>query len=174
MIQFERWHQIEQICEAALKRQVSERAAFLKEACGEDEALRQEVEQLLAHEETAEAFLEVPALEAAAKVLAEAQGGSRAGQQLGAYRILSLLGAGGMGEVYLAKDTSLDRKVAIKFLPPESTANEQAKRRLIREAKAAAKLDHPNICSIYDIAEDNGANFIVMQYVEGENLASRI
>ena len=123
MIQSERWRQIEQIWEAALKRQPSERAAFLKEACGQDEALRREVEQLLAHEETAKVFLEVPALETAAKVLAEDQGASRVGQQLGAYTILSLLGAGGMGEVYLAKDTMLDRKVAIKFLPLESTAN---------------------------------------------------
>src|SRR4029453_6166638 len=100
--------------------------------------------------------LEVPALETAAKVLGEAQGTSRVGQQLGAYTILSLLGAGGMGEVYLEKDPKLARKDAIKFLPPESTANEQAKRRLIREAKAAAKLDHPNICSIYEVAEKNG------------------
>ncbi|MEK6323140.1 MAG: protein kinase [Acidobacteriota bacterium] len=90
------------------------------------------------------------------------------------YRILSPLGAGGMGEVYLAEDTKLDRKVAIKFLPPESTADEQAKKRLVREAKAAAKLDHPNICSVYEIGEADGRSFIVMQYVEGETLASRI
>jgi serine/threonine-protein kinase len=143
MIQSERRYQIEQICEAALKRQGSERAAFLKEACGEDEALRREVEQLLSHEETAKTFLESPALEAAAKVLAEVQGASRVGQQLGAYRILSLLGAGGIGEVYLAKDTSLDRRVAIKFLPQESTANQQAKKRLIREAKARLRPSPP-------------------------------
>jgi serine/threonine protein kinase len=122
MIQSERWHQIEQICEGALKRPVSEREAFLKEACRGDEALRQEVDRLLAHEQTAKGFLEAPVLEAAAKVLVERQGESRVGQQLGAYKILSLLGAGGMGEVYLARDTLLDRKVAIKFLPPESTA----------------------------------------------------
>jgi tetratricopeptide (TPR) repeat protein/predicted Ser/Thr protein kinase len=79
-----------------------------------------------------------------------------------------------MGEVYLAEDTKLDRRVAIKFLPPESTADEQAKKRLVREAKAAAKLDHPNICSVYEVGEADGQTFIVMQYVEGENLASRI
>jgi serine/threonine-protein kinase len=79
-----------------------------------------------------------------------------------------------MGEVYLAEDTKLDRKVAIKFLPSESTADEQAKKRLIREAKAAAKLDHPNICSIYEVGEEDGRSFIVMQYVEGETLAARI
>jgi eukaryotic-like serine/threonine-protein kinase len=90
------------------------------------------------------------------------------------YTIINKLGAGGMGEVYLAEDTKLDRRVAIKFLPPESTADEQAKKRLVREAKAAAKLDHPNICSVYEVGEADGQTFIVMQYVEGENLASRI
>src|SRR4030095_2978504 len=95
-------------------------------------------------------------------------------QTISHYRIVSKLGAGGMGEVYLAEDTRLDRKVAIKFLPPESTADEQAKRRLIREAKAAAKLDHPNICSIYEVAEAEGQTLIAMQYVEGETLAHRI
>ncbi len=90
------------------------------------------------------------------------------------YLILSPLGAGGMGEVYLAEDTQLDRKVAIKFLPAESIADEQAKRRLIREAKAAAKLDHPNICAIHEVGEEDGRSFIVMQYVKGETLAGRI
>lgn len=90
------------------------------------------------------------------------------------YRILRELGAGGMGEVYLADDTNLDRKVAIKILPPEMVADPLAKKRLIREAKAAAKLDHPNICSIYEVGEDDGRSFIVMQYVEGETLAARI
>jgi len=89
------------------------------------------------------------------------------------YRILNRLGAGGMGEVYLAEDAKLERRVAIKFLPPASVADEQARRRLVREAKAAAKLDHPNICSIYEVGEAGGQSFIVMQYVEGETLASR-
>jgi eukaryotic-like serine/threonine-protein kinase len=90
------------------------------------------------------------------------------------YRIGAKLGAGGMGEVYLAEDTQLDRKVAIKFLPAESIADEQAKKRIVREAKAAAKLDHPNICSVHEVGEEDGHAFIVMQYVEGETLASRI
>jgi len=96
------------------------------------------------------------------------------GTAISHYRILNKIGAGGMGEVYLAEDTQLDRKVAIKFLPRESTLDEQANRRLIREARAAAKLDHPNICSIYEVAEEEGQSFIVMQYIEGETLASRI
>ena len=90
------------------------------------------------------------------------------------YRILSKLGAGGMGEVYLAGDTQLDRKVAIKFLPTETAADEPAKKRLVREAKAAATLDHPNICAVYEVGEQDGRSFIVMQYVEGATLAARL
>jgi non-specific serine/threonine protein kinase len=95
-------------------------------------------------------------------------------QNISHYRILRKLGAGGMGEVYLAKDTQLERKVAIKLLPAESVADAQARRRLVREAQAAAKLDHPNICSIYEVGEEGVRSFIVMQYVEGETLAERI
>jgi serine/threonine-protein kinase len=95
-------------------------------------------------------------------------------QNISHYRILKKLGAGGMGVVYLAEDTQLERKVAIKLLPAESVADAQAKRRLVREAQAAAKLDHPNICSIYEVGEEGGHSFIVMQYVEGETLSSRI
>src|SRR3989441_1177634 len=90
------------------------------------------------------------------------------------YRILSKLGAGGMGEVYLAEDTQLGRRVAIKFLSPELVADEQANKRLIKEARAAATLDHPNICAIYEVGEAEGRSFIAMQYVEGETLDIRI
>ena len=90
------------------------------------------------------------------------------------YRIIDKIGAGGMGEVYLAEDTKLGRRVAIKLLPPQSTADEQAKKRLIREAKAAAQLDHPNICSVYEVSEEDGHSFIVMQYIDGETLARSI
>jgi serine/threonine protein kinase len=90
------------------------------------------------------------------------------------YRIVSKLGAGGMGEVYLAEDTKLNRKVAIKFLPTNSVASEQANRRLLREARAAAPLDHPNICAVYEVGEEDGRSFIVMQYVEGETLDVRM
>jgi len=95
-------------------------------------------------------------------------------QTISHYRIIKKLGAGGMGEVYLAEDTMLDRKVAIKFLPSESSNDVNANRRLIREAKAAATLDHPNICAIHEINEEGGRSFIVMQYVEGETLDCKI
>ena len=94
--------------------------------------------------------------------------------RLGRYEIRSQLGAGGMGEVYLAQDTKLNRKVAIKFLPLESTDDPRARRRLVREAQAAAALDHPNICAIHEVGDEDGHTFIVMQYVEGETLATRI
>src|SRR5882724_3308790 len=97
-----------------------------------------------------------------------------AGTKLGRYEILSQLGAGGMGEVYLAQDAELDRKVAIKVLPESLVADEQARQRLMREARAAAKLDNPNICSIYEVGEEDGRSFIVMQYLEGETLDVRI
>jgi len=96
------------------------------------------------------------------------------GETLSHYHIIAKLGAGGMGEVYLAEDTKLDRKVAIKFLSSESATDEHAQERLVREAKAAATLDHPNICAIHEAGEEHGRSFIVMQYVEGETLADRI
>ena len=96
------------------------------------------------------------------------------GTKFGRYEIRSQLGAGGMGQVYLAEDTQLGRRVAIKLLPPETLSDEQARRRLVREAQAAAKLDHPNICAIYEVGEEDGRSFIAMQYVEGETLDARM
>ena len=90
------------------------------------------------------------------------------------YSILKKLGEGAMGEVYLADDSKLSRKVAIKLLPIDSATDENARRRLVREARAAASLDHPNICTIHEVGEDNGRGYIVMQYIAGETLASRI
>ena len=97
-----------------------------------------------------------------------------AGTRLGRYQIRSQIGAGGMGEVYLAEDTQLGRRVAIKLLPPETISDEHARKRLLREARAAATLDHPNICSIYEVNEDADCLFIAMQYVEGETLGTRL
>jgi serine/threonine protein kinase/tetratricopeptide (TPR) repeat protein len=170
----ERYRQIEGLYHEALEREPEERAAFLAQACEGDEELHQEVESLLGYDERAEHFIERPPDDVAAAMLAGEQKQSMLGRTLGHYHIVSPLGAGGMGEVYLAEDTRLDRKVAIKFLPAESTADEQAKKRLIREAQAAARLDHPNICSIHEVGEEDGCSFIVMQYVEGETLAAEL
>jgi eukaryotic-like serine/threonine-protein kinase len=96
------------------------------------------------------------------------------GTRLNRYEILSKLGEGGMGEMFLAEDTSLRRKIAIKVLPSESTTDERARMRLVREAQAAAALDHPNICAIHEVGESDGHTFICMQYVGGETLESLI
>src|SRR5688572_31364326 len=93
---------------------------------------------------------------------------------IGGYRVISRLGAGGMGEVFLAEDERLQRQVAIKRILPTSGADEHAGRRLLTEARAAGKLDHPNICSVYEVGEDHGAPFIVMPVVDGETLSSRL
>src|SRR5262249_24085120 len=170
----QRWRRVKQIVDAALDLQPCQREAYLSEACGDDISLRDQVERLISSHEEAGSFIESPAYEAAAELIVDNEPKTYAGLQINHYRIVSRLGAGGMGEVYLADDTRLDRKVAIKFLPQRLVANATAKERLGREARAAAKLDHPNICSIYEIAEEAGVSFIVMQYLEGETLATRI
>ncbi|HEX6314939.1 MAG TPA: serine/threonine-protein kinase, partial [Gemmatimonadaceae bacterium] len=163
----DRWGRIESLCHAALGRPAEERAAYLAEACGGDEALRKEVESLVAEADTAGSFLELP-------VFVGAVSASFVGRQLGPYRIEAPIGAGGMGEVYHAKDTRLDRNVAIKVLPPQWTADPQRRTRFEREARAVAALKHPNICTIYDVGHDDGIDFLVMELVEGESLAARL
>lgn len=170
----DRWQHINRLFQEALDHSTSERSAFLDEACAGDDDSRSEVQSLISFDAQARGFLEVPALEAAAKWFAGEPEQSLVGTQIGSYRIEARLGAGGMGEVYLAEDTKLDRKVAIKFLPREMEEDELARRRQIREAKAAARLEHPNICGIHEVATEASHSFIVMQYVEGETLSARM
>ena len=170
----ERWQQIDNLLQEALEQPVEEFEARLNRACARDESLREEVVSLIKHRELAESFLEVPAFQAAAELLSEHRSGALIGTRVGPYTIEAQLGVGGMGEVYLAADEKLDRKVAIKFLPLYLEADGVSRKRLIREARAAAKLDHPNICSIYEIAEEDDRSYIVMQYVEGETLGARL
>ncbi|MDQ3010031.1 MAG: protein kinase, partial [Acidobacteriota bacterium] len=157
-----------------LERDASQQAAFLAEACAEDEALRREVESLIRFHEQAVNFIEAPALEVAARLQAASQNHSLIGRQLGPYKILSLLGAGGMGEVYRALDTRLDREVAIKVLPPNLAQDPQALARFKREAKAVAALSHPNILAIHDFGAEQGMSYAVMELLEGETLRSRL
>ena len=139
----ERWTTVDRLFEAALDRAPDDRAAFLREACPDDEALRQEVEALLTHATSAGDFLERPALELLGSVLVEGDSPSLLGRQLGPHRILSLLAIGGMGEVYRARDTRLDRDVAIKVLPEQLALDPDRLARLKREAQVLASLNHP-------------------------------
>ena len=171
----ERWQQVEQLYHSTLEKDVSERETFLARACAGDEALRHEVESLLAVEDRAEGFIESPALDVAAKLLADGQASSAAGETINQYKIISPLGAGGMGEVYLAEDTRLERKVALKFLPVLLTQDKGHLRRFEQEARAVAALSHPNVCMIHEVVETGaGRHCIVMEYVDGLTLRERI
>ena len=171
----DRWRQIEQLYHAARGREASHRAAYLHEVCAGDDALRREVESLLAEESRAEQFLETPALEIVGKVLAEHQSqSSLVGQQLGTYKIVSLLGAGGMGEVYQARDSKLNRDVAIKVLPAVFLHDAERLARFQREARMLAALNHPNIATIHGLEQFGCVNYLVMELVSGQTLAERL
>jgi TolB-like protein/Flp pilus assembly protein TadD/predicted Ser/Thr protein kinase len=169
-----RFRKVEQLYHQALEKPEADRTSFLDEACAGDESLRLEVEELLACNERAGRFMEVPAMDVAARMMARARTALEPGSQIGQYEILSLLGSGGMGEVYLVRDTRLDRKAAMKILPPELAADQDRMRRFMSEAKAASALSHPNVATIYEIGEADGIHFITMEYVEGETLDSTI
>ena len=159
--------------QAALERAPAKRRAFLDEECGADETTRKEVESLLESNEQVDGFLESPVFEDAAGLLNHERANSMVGLAIGPYTILSQLGVGGMGEVYLARDSRLGRKVALKFLPEDLTDEDRVER-FKREAQAASALNHPNVATIYDIGEVSGAVYIAMEYVEGQTLGARI
>jgi hypothetical protein len=166
----DRWQQIESICQSALELEEIQRASFLEEACGGDEELRREVESLLQFDGRGEQFIKEPALEVAAKMIAQDMPESLLGQQLGSYEILSLLGAGGMGVVYKARDTRLKRSVAFKVLPADQMSDPGRRSKFIQEARAASALNHPNIITIHDVGSERGIDFVVMEYVAGKTL----
>jgi serine/threonine protein kinase len=169
-----RWTTVKRIHQSALDIGPSERATFVDESCGTDETLRREVESLLTYASEAESFLERPAVDIAPTPPGESQKATLVGSTVSHYQVLSLLGAGGMGEVYLAHDPRLDRTVALKILPRELAEDPDRMQRFTREAKAASALNHPNVATIHDIGESDGISFIVMEHVEGETLLARI
>ncbi|HKQ04662.1 MAG TPA: protein kinase [Blastocatellia bacterium] len=169
-----RWEQINRLFHAAIECGPDERAAFLGQACAGDEGLRREVESLLASHDEAASFIEAPAADLAEDFLVEKQARLSAGQTVGHYEIEALLGRGGMGEVYLAIDTTLARCVALKILPASVSQEADRIRRFQQEARVVSALNHPNIVTIFETGEAQGLSFIATEYVEGETLRSRL
>ena len=167
----ERWRLVERLYHAALECQPEQRGTFLAEACGDDTDLRCELESLLVQHPAGNGPLDLPVWEREARLLGDVSGTRlEPGTQLGPYRIEGLIGAGGMGEVYQARDKRLDRLVAIKVLSPTRISDDEQKRRFLQEARAASGLNHANIITIHEISSENGTHFIVMEYVQGKAL----
>jgi len=169
-----RLRRIEDICAAALEQQPGDREAYVREACSDDDGIRHEVEVIFANLSRAEVFLEQPVAAVAAQVIAPPTDTVLTGRSLNALLIGPLIGAGGMGQVYRARDTELQRDVAVKVLPPEFADDADRLARLTREARVLASLNHPNIAQIHGFLNTDDAMAIVMELVEGETLADRI
>ncbi len=176
----ERWERVKTLFQSALEREAASRDVFLGEACGEDVELRREVESLLASHEQAGSFIESPAVGLPGETLPNPEinpapgavaGGSLApGRRLGPYEVIALLGAGGMGEVYRARDTRLGRQVALKVLPERASDDLDRLRRFEQEARAASALNHPNILAVFDVGSHEGVHYVVSELLEGDTL----
>jgi eukaryotic-like serine/threonine-protein kinase len=153
----ERWQQIDQLFHETLAQDASRRAGFLADACAGDEGLRHEVESLLNFHNISDSFIEMPAGDVAAQMLGCRQSRFKPGDEVENYRIISQLGSGGMGEVYLAEDLKLGRKIALKLLPIEFTSQPALVRRFELEARAASALNHPNIVTIHEIGQSESS-----------------
>jgi eukaryotic-like serine/threonine-protein kinase len=170
----ERWRKISGIYEALQQRPVAERAAFVREMCGDDASLLRELESLLKQEGAAAMFLEQPAVRVTLHT-DEDRSAVAVGRRIGDYELTALIGTGGMGEVYLARDLKLERQVALKFLSSDLTRDPGRVARFGQEARAASALNHPNVCTIHAIGETpKGRHFIAMEHVAGETLRARL
>jgi serine/threonine protein kinase/tetratricopeptide (TPR) repeat protein len=162
----ERWRQVKQIFQSAVEIPTAGRVIYLTDACAGDPALLAEVETLIAAHEQSGSFLDAPAFNLAAEPPAH----SLVGRSVGRYQILELLGRGGMGEIYKAKDSMLGRDVAIKVLSPTVSFDQDRLRRFEQEARAASALNHPNIITIHEFGEEGGIHFIASEFIEGQTL----
>ena len=169
-MEVERWKQVDSLLQSVLERRAEERDAFLRQACAGDESLEREVRSLLTLEGKAGSFLRTPVMEAAAPEHTD----SLAGKTISHYHVIEKLGVGGMGVVWKARDTRLDRFVALKFLPAAKMSDPERKRRFVQEAKSASALNHPNIVTVYEIDQTAGADFIAMEFVGGKTLGHLI
>src|SRR5690348_1355505 len=177
----ERWKQVDSLLQQALERPAEGRDACLQRACGGDQALEREVHALLASHQQAGSFLEKPATEPAPQALATdtslmdtSAPSLELGTMVGHYCLRMKIGKGGMGEVYRARDTKLQREVALKMLPQAMARDAERMSRLEREAQVLASLNHPNIAAIHGLEEANGIRALVMELVEGETLGEKI
>ncbi len=170
----ETWQRIDEVFQAAVALEPSERSAFLQKACGADQIVHGRVSAMLASDDSGWDLIEHPALEVGAPVLASDRLQLTAEQQIGHYQIIHLIGRGGMGEVYLARDKRLNRKIALKLLPAGYLQQPERLRRFEQEAQAASALNHPNILTIYEIGQIDDQQFIATEFVEGETLRERL
>lgn len=164
------WPKVREIFDAALRRRPEERRSFVSEACGDDKTLLAEVQSLLSSHDSAKSFMETPAVAKVADMIEPATKKLEAGSSFGHYEIIKQIGAGGMGEVYLGRDTKLDRKVALKFLPGAIAQDRERLRRFQQEARATSALNHPNIFTVFEIGEADGRHYIATEFIEGETL----
>ena len=174
MNEVEHWQRVKNLFHAVVELPTAQREVFLSDACGEDNDLRREVESLLASHERSGRFIDSPAYEGAAELIVNDTAQLNAGQHLGSYEIVSFISRGGMGEVYLAQDRRLSRKVALKILPASFTRERDRLRRFEQEARAASALNHPNIITIYEILKVNSTHAIATEFVEGETLRQQL
>lgn len=174
MMTSERWQRIKELFEVALETELEMRASFLKDACAGDDKLRIEIEKLLVSFDAADEFMEKPAVGEVATLIVEPNTKLKCGERIAHYEIILQIGEGGMGEVYLAQDMRLNRKIALKALPANLTADQSRLQRFKQEAQTASALNHPNIITIYEIGESGPVHFIATEFVEGETLRQRM
>lgn len=166
----EQWQKVEDLLQGALDRAPQDRASFLDEACAGDEQLKEEATTLVRAYDAAGDFIEQPAIARDARVLFGDDLDGKVGSNIGPYKIVARLGEGGMGEVYLAEDARLDRRVALKILPAYFAADDARLRRFQREARAASALNHPNILTIHEVGEFEGIPYIATEFIDGATL----